>query len=145
MGMTASKQDTEVMAEINITPFTDVLLVLLIIFMILAALSAPPGFQKQLPKKNNTPQSLNLKQLQHSIDVEVTAKNRVYVDRHEVPMDKLYQVMADTIAFHQKHINQGYNTHVSLVADLDANYNTIIKILDAARAAGDDDVGFVTQ
>lgn len=145
MGMTASKQDTEVMAEINITPFTDVLLVLLIIFMILAALSAPPGFQKQLPKKNNTPQSLNLKQLQHSIDVEVTAKNRVYIDRHEVPMDRLYQVMADTIAYHQKHINQGYNTHVSLVADLDASYNTIIKILDAARAAGDDDVGFVTQ
>lgn len=32
-----------IMAEINITPFTDVLLVLLIIFMILAALVAPPG------------------------------------------------------------------------------------------------------
>jgi biopolymer transport protein ExbD len=145
MGMTSSKQDTEVMAEINITPFTDVLLVLLIIFMILAALSAPPGFQKQLPKKNNAPQNVNQKQLQHSIEVQVTSKNRIYIDGKPVESERLYQVMSDTIAYHQKHANQGYNTHVSLLADQDANYNTIIKILDAARQAGDDDVGFVTE
>ena len=145
MGMTSSKQDTEVMAEINITPFTDVLLVLLIIFMILAALSAPPGFQKQLPKKNTSPQNITKSQLQHSIDVEVTSKTRIYIDAKEVPSERLYDVMATTIAFHQKHANQGYNTHVSLLADQDASYNTIIKILDAARQAGDDDVGFVTQ
>ena len=41
------------MAEINITPFTDVLLVLLIIFMILAALVTPPGFEKELPNHSN--------------------------------------------------------------------------------------------
>ena len=145
MGMTSSKQDTEVMAEINITPFTDVLLVLLIIFMILAALSAPPGFQKQLPKKNNAPQNVNQKELQHSIEVQVTAKNRIYIDGKPVESERLYQVMSDTIAFHTKHARQGYNTHVSLLADQDANYNTIIKILDAARQAGDDDVGFVTE
>ena len=49
MSMLSSARDDEVMAEINITPFTDVLLVLLIIFMILAALVTPPGFQKNLP------------------------------------------------------------------------------------------------
>ena len=145
MGMTAAKQDTEVMAEINITPFTDVLLVLLIIFMILAALSAPPGFQKQLPKKNTSPQNLTKSQMQHSIDVEVTAKNHIYIDGKPVPSERLYQVMSDTIAFHDKHVRQGFNRHVSLLADQDASYNTIIKILDAARQAGDDDVGFVTQ
>ena len=69
----------------------------------------------------------------------------IYIDAKEVPSERLYDVMATTIAFHQKHANQGYNTHVSLLADQDASYNTIIKILDAARQAGDDDVGFVTQ
>ena len=52
MSLLSAQQESEVMAEINITPFTDVLLVLLIIFMILAALVAPPGFEKELPNKN---------------------------------------------------------------------------------------------
>ena len=145
MGLTSSKQETDVMAEINITPFTDVLLVLLIIFMILAALAAPPGFQKQLPKKNTSPQTITKSQLHRQIEVEVTAKNHIYIDGKPVAMENLYNVMANTIAFHEKHVNQGYTTHVSLLADQDASYNTIIKILDAARQAGDDDVGFVTE
>ena len=37
-------------AEINITPFTDVLLVLLIIFMVMAALIAPAGFEKRFDR-----------------------------------------------------------------------------------------------
>jgi biopolymer transport protein ExbD len=145
MGLTSSKQDTDVMAEINITPFTDVLLVLLIIFMILAALAAPPGFQKQLPKKNTSPQNITKNQLQHQIEVQVTAKNQIYIDGKPVPMSDLYTTMLTTVAYHLRHANQGYTTHVSLLADEDASYNTIIKILDAARQAGDDDVGFVTE
>ncbi len=145
MGMTSARQDTEVMAEINITPFTDVLLVLLIIFMILAALAAPPGFQKQLPKKNNQPQNITQKELKHQIDVRVTAKNKIYIDGKLVPSETLYDSFVNTVNFHKTHEAQGYTQHVSLIADQDAAYNTIIKILDAARAAGDDDVGFVTE
>jgi len=134
------------MAEINITPFTDVLLVLLIIFMILAALAAPPGFQKQLPK-TSAPQIIPPKVLQHQIEVDVTANNFIYIDRNPkpIPIRDLYSAVANAVAFHRSHAKQLYTTHVSLVADKNASYNTIIKILDAARAAGDDDVGFVTQ
>ncbi|HEX3466954.1 MAG TPA: biopolymer transporter ExbD, partial [Candidatus Elarobacter sp.] len=64
MSMVGAQQDDAVMAEINITPFTDVLLVLLIIFMILAALVAPPGFEKQLPDSNDNPPPLQ----QHKTD-----------------------------------------------------------------------------
>jgi biopolymer transport protein ExbD len=145
MGLTAAAQESEVMAEINITPFTDVLLVLLIIFMILAALAAPPGFQKELPRKSNAPTQINKNQLMHQIDVEVTANNRVFIDSKPTTEAKLYDDMAAAVNFHRNHANQGYLMHVSLVGDAGANYNTIIKILDAARQAGDDDVGFVTQ
>jgi len=145
MGLTSAKQDSEVMAEINITPFTDVLLVLLIIFMILAALAAPPGFQKELPKKNNEPTKINKQQLQHQIQVEVSANNRIFVDGHLTTINGVYDAISSAYAYHRAHANYGYTTHISLIADSDASYNTIIKILDAARQAGDDDVGFVTQ
>ncbi len=145
MGLTSTAQNTEVMAEINITPFTDVLLVLLIIFMILAALAAPPGFQKELPKKSDAPTKINQSQLKHQIDVEVSANNRVFIDGRQTTDERLYDDMAAAVKFHKENANRGYLTHISLVADSAASYNTIIKILDAARLADDDDVGFVTQ
>jgi biopolymer transport protein ExbD len=145
MGLTSAAQESEVMAEINITPFCDVLLVLLIIFMILAALAAPPGFQKELPKKNDAPTKINQSQLKHQIDVEVSGNNRIFIDGKQTTDAKLYDDMLSAVNFHRNHQNQGYLMHVSLVADANASYNTIIKILDAARQAGDDDVGFVTQ
>ncbi len=145
MGMTSARQDSDVMAEINITPFTDVLLVLLIIFMILAALAAPPGFQKELPKNNKTNNPITHKQLQYQIQVAVTANNRIFVDGHPTTVNGIYESIANAVAYHKAHANQGYLTHISLIADSDAKYDTIIKILDAARQANDDDVGFVTQ
>ena len=79
MSMVSAQQDDAVMAEINITPFTDVLLVLLIIFMILAALVAPPGFEKQLPDKNdNTPQQQQKKT--DNIEVLVNETGTIFVD-----------------------------------------------------------------
>ena len=145
MGMTSAKQDTDVMAEINITPFTDVLLVLLIIFMILAALAAPPGFQKELPKSNQDKNKVTQHQLHYQIQVFVTAQNRIFVDGHPTTVNGVYSAIDGAVRYHKAHAAQGYLTHISLIADSAAKYDTIIKILDAARAAGDDDVGFVTQ
>ena len=78
MSLLSSQQDQEVMAEINITPFTDVLLVLLIIFMILAALVAPPGFEKELPNKN--PNSSTQHKNKNDIEVDVNNKGVIFVD-----------------------------------------------------------------
>ncbi len=69
MSLLSAKQDADVMAEINITPFTDVLLVLLIIFIILAAIVVPPGFEKELPNHSNN-NSTNIKQ-KNDIEVDV--------------------------------------------------------------------------
>src|SRR5438477_508474 len=56
MGVSAGAGDDDVMAEINITPFTDVLLVLLIIFMIAATAVVQHGFNINLPKATKTTQ-----------------------------------------------------------------------------------------
>jgi biopolymer transport protein ExbD len=135
--MVSAQQDDEVMAEINITPFTDVLLVLLIIFMILAALVAPPGFEKQLPDKSDTstPQQ---QRKQDNIEVLVNEQGVIYVDGKRSDTAHIY---GDMQAVERR---KGHR-HVALTADVKAPYGTIIRILDAAKVAGLEDVGFVTS
>ena len=123
------------MAEINITPFTDVLLVLLIIFMILAALVAPPGFEKQLP--NPGPGATNPVRAR-TIEVVVNERDAVFVDGRRSDVRRIY---ADLLAA-ARHRGR---LHVALSADIKASYGTIMRILDAAKIAGLDDVGFVTS
>src|SRR5476649_2617329 len=73
-----SAQHDEVMAEINITPFTDVLLVLLIIFMLLAAMMTPPGFQKSLADSGKAPPHPVIPP--KSISVLVNARGVIFID-----------------------------------------------------------------
>ena len=136
MSLLAAKQDDEVMAEINITPFTDVLLVLLIIFMILAALITPPGFQKQLP--NAPSSSLSKSDPNKEIDVEVNDKGVIFVDNQRVDERSIYSLMSSEA-------RKRGRLHVAITADAKAPYGTIIRILDAAKQANLDDVGFVTS
>jgi biopolymer transport protein ExbD len=125
------------MAEINITPFTDVLLVLLIIFMILAAIVAPPGFEKELPNHNNN--NNTSQQNQHNdIEVDVNNKGVIFVDGTKTDATGIYAVMATTA-------RKKPHKHVSVIADAKAPYGVIIRILDAAKEAGLEDVGFVTS
>jgi biopolymer transport protein ExbD len=137
MSMLAAKQDEDVMAEINITPFTDVLLVLLIIFMILAALVTPPGFQKELPNDNTAPPTSDQNN-KKNIDVEVNDKGVIYVDAQRIDVSSIYYTMSQA-ATRRGHI------HVAITADAKAPYGIIIRILDAAKEANLDDVGFVTS
>ncbi len=136
MSLLSAKQDEEVMAEINITPFTDVLLVLLIIFMILAAIVTPPGFEKELPNKNDN--STIQHQNQHKdIEVDVNNKGKIFVDGTPADETTIYRVMYDASV-------KKPHKHVSITADAKAPYGIIIRILDAAKEAGLEDVGFVT-
>jgi len=135
VSLLSAKQDEEVMAEINITPFTDVLLVLLIIFMILAALVTPPGFEKELPNNNNAPTQQNKQK--NDIEVAVNNKGVIFVDGQRTDENGVYGIMLTERA------KRG-NRHVSIVADAKAPYGVIIRILDAAKIAGLEDVGFVT-
>ncbi len=137
MSLLSAKQEDEVMAEINITPFTDVLLVLLIIFMILAALITPPGFEKELPNKNSTNANENQNK-KDNIEVDVNNKGVIFVDAKKSDVAHIYADMQEA-SIKKPH------KHVSIIADAKAPYGIIIRILDAAKIAGLEDVGFVTS
>ena len=136
MGLLSAQQDAEVMAEINITPFTDVLLVLLIIFMILASLVAPPGFEKELAKSSNS-QNQN-QQNNKDINVLVNDKGQIMVDTIHADSKSIYYAMHEIVQKKGLH-------HVAITGDAKAPYGVIIRILDAAKEAGLKDVGFVSS
>ena len=136
MGLLSAQQDAEVMAEINITPFTDVLLVLLIIFMILASLTAPPGFEKKLDKSSNS--NATTQQNNKDINVLVDEKGRILVDTMHADSKSIYYAMSVIAKKKPGH-------HVAITGDAKAPYGVIIRILDAAKDAGLNDVGFVTE
>src|ERR1700709_785208 len=128
MSLLSSAGDDEVMAEINITPFTDVLLVLLIIFMILAALVTPPGFQKNLPDKSDNSPVQQLKK-NDNIQVLVSEKGVIFIDNKTTDTANMRADMADV----KRHRG---NKHVSLTADIKAPYQSVITVIDAARLNG---------
>jgi biopolymer transport protein ExbD len=137
MSMVSASQDDEVMAEINITPFTDVLLVLLIIFIILASLVVPPGFQKKLPDSDSAPVTQKQDNAK-SIEVVITEKGKMFVDNKPTDANAVYGDLRDAKA-------QKGNVAVNLTADIKAPYGLVIKVLDAAKVDGLPDVAFVTS
>jgi biopolymer transport protein ExbD len=123
------------MAEINITPFTDVLLVLLIIFMILAALTIPPGFERTLEHPGPATHHLSFS---HSVPVVIGRDKRIRVNGVAVSPADLYPAMAQLRSRRPQ-------VRVALYADTRAPYGLVIRVLDAAKAAAITDVSFVTE
>lgn len=119
-------------AEINITPMVDVMLVLMIIFMVAAPMMTQ-GVQVALPKANAKP-------IEQNKPVEVTLKidGRIFVGSTEVPRDAL-------VARLQAVQENRDEASILLRADKEMNYGTIMEIMAMLQAAGMVDVGLVTD
>lgn len=135
MMLPAAANDTAVQADINITPFTDVLLVLLIIFMILAALVVPPGFERQFPPCACTAPFSAAHPPETA--VVVTRAGGIFVDGKRVSVPALYPLLAQLHA-------RAPRMKMKLFADVKAPYGAIVRVLDAAKAGGIGEVSFVT-
>jgi biopolymer transport protein TolR len=118
--MSTGGGEDEVMSTINITPFTDVLLVLLIIFIILAAVTKEP----KLPDAHNKDR-VQASQLVVIID----EKNNIQVGPNQVQIAQAHD------AFAQLQDQTGHKfTSVIIKADPRANYGTILQVMDAAKS-----------
>ena len=124
-------QDSPLLAEINITPFTDVLLVLLIVFMLLAALLTPPGFERTFANPGRSTAATTFQRVIVTID----RHGRIAVGGKAMNVAGLYAAMS----------HAGPKSHVSLVADTHSPYGLALRVLDAAKLAGITDVAFITQ
>src|SRR5581483_12495386 len=108
------------MSTINITPFTDVLLVLLIIFIILAAVTKEPP----LPQAHNRD-----KVYPSQILVIIDDKNNITIGSNIVTIQEAKAAFSDL----QNNTNHQFKT-VIIKADPRANYGTVLQVMDAAKS-----------
>jgi biopolymer transport protein TolR len=121
------------LSEINVTPFVDVMLVLLIIFMVTAPMMQQ-GIDIDLPETSTQP----LRVKNEPLILSVKKDGTYYVGRKEIPLEDLQSKL--------EAIFEGRDTkEVFLRADEDASYGVVVKALAAARAAGAKQLGMVTE
>jgi biopolymer transport protein TolR len=120
------------MNEINVTPLIDVMLVLLVIFMVTAPLLTT-GVQVDLPKAKSAPmQTDDSKML-----VIVTADEHVYLGK-----DEITNAVEDRLKNNSR-LQEEKELYVQ--ADEHANYGVVLRVMAAARSAGVEKLGMITD
>ena len=129
--MSTGGGEDEVMSTINITPFTDVLLVLLIIFIILASVTKEPKLPDAHNKEKVTPSQ---------IVVMINEKNEILVGGNPVTVQTAHQAFEDL----QDATGHKFKS-VIIKANPKANYGVILQVMDAAKTADLTDFGLANH
>ncbi len=133
MGAQGPKLRDQPLSEINVTPFVDVMLVLLIIFMVTAPM-LQQGIDVDLPE--TTTQDIRIHD--EPLILSVQKDGKVFLGRREIPLAELEPKI--------KAILDGLDRkEIFLRADQAAQYGTVAKALAAARGAGATKLGMVTE
>jgi biopolymer transport protein TolR len=121
------------LSEINVTPFVDVMLVLLIIFMVTAPMMQQ-GIDVDLPE--TTTQNLRIQD--EPLVLTVKKGGEYFLGRREIPEAELSERLAAIL--------EGLDRkEIFLRADKGARYGAVVKALAAARQAGATKLGMVTE
>jgi biopolymer transport protein TolR len=124
-----------VMAEINVTPMVDVMLVLLIIFMVSAPLLTV-GVPLDLPQT----QAKSLDQDKNPLTLSVNLKGQVFLNDTEIGLDELVaKLKAITDA------RGGLDERIFVRGDKKVDYGTVMKVMGRLSAAGFRRVALVTE
>jgi len=119
------------MSEINVTPFVDVMLVLLIVFMVSAPLLTS-GVPVDLPEADAKPLAIE----KEPITITVDPEGRVFLQENEIEVediiDKLNTIAAD-----------GLDERIYVRGDRTASYGTIMRVMGIINGAGYRHIGLV--
>jgi biopolymer transport protein TolR len=130
------------MSEINVTPFVDVVLVLLIIFMVAAPLMTV-GVPVNLPRANGTP----LAQEQEPLTVSVDSQGRIFLQETEVPMDSLLPQLRAILQSQQQspQASQAEPPRIFVRGDSANSYGRVLEVLGAVRESGFLRIGLISD
>jgi biopolymer transport protein TolR len=130
---TTSRKSRQLMSEINITPFVDVMLVLLVVFMVTAPMMIS-GINVNLPKTVAAPISGN----DEPLTVTVTQKGTIYIQDIEINLQDLASKLAAVT--HEKK-----DSRILVRGDKNANYGDIMQVVGSINQAGYSHISLVTQ
>lgn len=122
-------RNSKLIAEINIAPFTDVILVLLIIFMVTTPLIYRSSIKIALPQVSDNQQPLETK----DINVMVSAAGEVYLEnrKYNLKLDR------DLLRFKMQGLAKANkNSAVIINGDRSVKYDYVVQVIDAASKAG---------
>jgi len=131
--MTLGGNDDRLMSEINVTPFVDVMLVLLIIFMVTAPMMIQ-GVDVSLPEAASGP----LESKQEQLIVTIDQNNQVYINDFRVGIEGLKEKLIQ-ITKNQK------ADEIYLRADKTVAYGTVVYVMSEIKGAGIEKLGMITD
>ena len=111
------------MADINITPFTDVVLVLLIIFMIATPFIYQSSMNVQLPQASKSEETTR------DIIVTINAKGEIFLDNAKTDLSNLKVKLSAAV-------KRKPNTSVIINGDKSVRYDSVIQVMDVLTRAG---------
>jgi biopolymer transport protein ExbD len=132
LGSLQQRGRSPIMAEINITPLTDIFLVLLIIFMVSSAAMIESGAKISLPEVDSTSSQ------PREITVSVTSADEIYVNNQPATMDQIEELLRGLVAANP-------DVPVVLEGDRDVLFGEAVKILSLAQKAGASQVAIAAQ
>ncbi len=114
-------------AEINLTPMLDVVFIMLIFFIVTAVFVQEPGVEVARPEAETAISPGG------SIFVAITSENQIWIDGDEVDRTDARAMLEDLRA-------ENPESGVIIQSDSGANNDTLIAVMDAAKAAGINDI-----
>ncbi len=126
------RQRARPMSDINVTPFVDVMLVLLIVFMVTAPLLSA-GVPVNLPEANAKPLAVDKEPMSITIDGD----GRVFIKETEVPLDELVSKLTDAVG-------GNLDQRIYIRGDRAVSYGTIMRVMGDINGAGFRNIGLVS-
>lgn len=121
------------LSEINVTPFVDVMLVLLIIFMVTAPMMTQ-GVDVNLPQTTTS----NLKTEEDPLIVSVNKKGEIFLENLQVPLEGLEKKVKSIFKNRRE-------KEILLRADREVPYGFVVKVMAGIKRAGINKLGMVTE
>ena len=111
--------------EINITPLTDIFLVLLIIMMVIAPMLDQQGLNLTVPENVAQGQVKNDTKI---LTVNISADDKYYIDGNEIQVTDLEKTIGE--------LAKDYPDGLMIESDGDATHGAVVKLMDSARNSG---------